>query len=105
MSQETIVQVLSIEQEAVGIHDEAQRQAAQSIKEAESATSALREQILAQAHQEAEQILAKSRESAEAERTRIIRQAEAEARHMEEIAGHHFDRAVEFVLDQAVGRK
>ena len=65
----------------------------------------MREQILAQAHQEAEQILAKGQESAEAERTRIIRQAEAEARHMEETASHHFDRAVEFVLDQVVGCK
>lgn len=105
MSQETIVQVLSIEQEAVGIYGEAQRQAAQLIEEAGDATSALREQILAQAHQEAEQILAKGRESAEAERMRVITQAEAEAQHMEEIAGHHLDRAVEFVLDQVVGRK
>jgi vacuolar-type H+-ATPase subunit H len=105
LSQETIVQVLSIEQEAVGIHDEAQHQAAQSIKEAEDGTSALREQILAQAHQEAEQILAKGQESAEAERARVITQAEAEARQMEETAGHHFDRAVEFVLDQVAGRK
>ena len=105
MSQETIARILSIEQEATKIHDDAQHQAAHLIEEAEKATSASREQILAQARQEAEQIVATGQEAAEAKRSRAVAQAEAEAQRMEALAADHFDQAVNFVLDQVAGRK
>lgn len=105
MSQETIVQILSIENEAVRVHDDAQQRAAQLIEEAKSATEALREQTLAQARQEAAQVITKGREAAEAERARIIAQAEAEAQRLEAEASRHFDSAVNFVIDQVAGRK
>jgi vacuolar-type H+-ATPase subunit H len=105
LSQETIARILSIEREATSIHDDAQRQAARMIKDAEKAATALREQILTQAHQQAEQIVATGREAAEAERARIIAQAEAEAQRMETLAASHFDEAVKFVLAQVAGHK
>ena len=105
VSQKTVARILAIEQEAAKIHDGAQRQAAHLIEEAEEAASALREQILAQARQEAEQIVAAGREEAEAGRSRAVGQAEAEAQHMETVAARHFDQAVNFVLDQVVGRE
>jgi vacuolar-type H+-ATPase subunit H len=105
LSQETIARILSVEREAVGVHDDAQRQAARLIKEAEEAASTLREQTLAQARQEAEEILTAGREAAEAERARIIALAEAEAEHMETLATRHLDRAVSFVRDQVAGRE
>lgn len=105
MSQETIARILAIEQEATKIHDDAQRQAAHLIEEAEKAASALRGQTVAQARQEAEQIVARGQEAAEAERARAVGQAEAEAQRMETVAARHFDQAVNFVLDQVAGRE
>ena len=105
LSQETIARILSVERDATGIYDEAQRQAALLIEEAKEAASALREQTLAQARQEAEQTVARGREAAEAERARILAQAEAEAQRMATLAARHLDRAVSFVLDQVTGRE
>ena len=105
MSQETIARILSIEDEAVKIRDNAQRQATQLTREAEAAANAAHEQALAQARNEAEQIITTGREAAAAERARIIAQAEAEAQRMETTAGQHFDRAVRFVLSQVAARE
>jgi len=105
VSQETIARILAIEQEAAKVHDDAQLQAARLIEEAEQAASALREQTLAQARQEAEQIVTTGQEASEAERSRIVAQAEAEAQRMETLAADHFDQAVNFVLDQVAGRE
>jgi vacuolar-type H+-ATPase subunit H len=105
LSQETIAQILAIEQRAVQIHDDAQRQAAQVLAEAEKAAAVSREQALAKARQQAEQIVAAGREVAGAERARIVAQAEAEAEQMESVAAQRFDRAAQFVLDQVAGRQ
>ncbi len=104
MSQETIAQILAIEQRAAHLHEDARRQAAQIIAEAEKA-AALREQALAEACQQADQIVAAGRVAAETERTRIIAQAEAEAQRMESLAAQHHARAVQFVLDRVAGRQ
>jgi vacuolar-type H+-ATPase subunit H len=105
LSQETIARILSIEQEAVKVHNDAESQAARMIEEAKEAASILRERILAQAHQQAEQIVAEGREAAKAKRERIMAQAEAEAEEMEETSRRHFDQAVNFVLGQMSGRE
>jgi vacuolar-type H+-ATPase subunit H len=105
MSQETIARILSIEREAIRIHDVAQRHAARMIQDAKKAASVLREQALAQARQQTGQIVAAAREAGETERARIIAQAEAEAQRMETTAASHFDRAVNFVLDRVAGRE
>jgi len=105
LSQETIAQILAIEQRAVQVHEDARRQAAQIVAEAEKAVTALREQTLAEARQQAEQIIAAGREVAEAERARIVAQAETEASQMESAAVQHQARAVQFVLDRVAGRR
>lgn len=105
MSQETIAQILAIEQKAVQVHEDARHQAAQILAEAEKATNALREQALAEVRRQAEEIIAAGREVAEAERERIVAQAEAEASQMESVAVQHQARAVEFVLDRVAGRR
>ena len=105
LSQETIARILSIEQEASGIYAETQRQAARLIEAAKESASVLRERTLAETHKEAEQILATGRGEAEAERARTMAQAKAEAQCMENLAAQHFERALNFVLDQIVGRE
>jgi vacuolar-type H+-ATPase subunit H len=105
LSQEIIARILSFEGEAVKLHDDAQDQAVRIIEEAKKAATDLREQTLAQAHQQAGQLTTESQKAAEAERARIIAQAEAEAQRMEAMAARHFDRAVGFVLDQVTGRE
>ncbi len=105
MSQETITRILAIEQEATKIHDDAQDQAGHLIEEAEKEASALREQTLAQARQEAAQVVTAGQEAADAERSRAVAQAEAEAQRLETLAARHLDQAVNFVLDRVAGRE
>jgi len=105
VSQEIIARILSFEGEAAKVHDDAQSQARHVIERANKAAIGLREQVLAQARQQAQQITAESQKAAQAERARIIAQAEAEAQRMETMAARHFDRAVDFVLDQITGRE
>jgi vacuolar-type H+-ATPase subunit H len=105
VSQETIAQILAIEEQAVQIHDDAQRQAERVTEEAKKTATAVREQTLDNIRQQAEQITAEGQHDAEVTRSRIIAQAEAEAQHMENVAAQHLDRAVSFVLDQIAGRE
>lgn len=105
MSQETIAQILAIEQRAIQVHEDARRQAAQILAEAEKAAAALREQTLAEVRRQAEEIIAAGREAAEAERERIVAQAEADAAQMESVAVQHQACAVQFVLDRVAGRR
>jgi vacuolar-type H+-ATPase subunit H len=104
VSQETIAQILAIEEQAVQIHDDAQRQAEQVTAEAKNTASTVRDQTLTHMRQQAEQIAAEGQHAAEVSRARIIAHAEAEAQHMENVAAQHLDRAVSFVLDQIAGR-
>jgi vacuolar-type H+-ATPase subunit H len=105
VSQETIAQILSVEEAAVQIHDDAQRQAEQVTAEARQASTTVREQTLAHIRQQAEQIAAEGQRAAEVSRARIIAQAEAEAQRLENVAAQHLERAVSFVLDQIAGRE
>ena len=104
MNQETITQILAIEQAAVQLYQDAQDQAANTIAEAERAASAVREQTLTHVRQQADQIAAQGRQTAEIERARIIAQAEAQAQRIEALAEQHFERATDFVLDHVVRR-
>jgi vacuolar-type H+-ATPase subunit H len=98
VSQETITQILAIEEQAVQIHDDARRQADHVTAEAKKTATSVREQTL-------DKIVAEGQHTAEVTRGRIIAQAEAEAQHMENVAAQHLDRAVSFVLDQIAGRE
>ncbi|MBN1487890.1 MAG: hypothetical protein JW981_09635 [Anaerolineae bacterium] len=103
MNQETVARILSIEQRATQVYDDARRQSADIISGARKSASSAEEKILTAARQEAEQIVASGREAAESERARILEKAEADAQHLESIATQHFDAAVQYVLDQVIG--
>jgi vacuolar-type H+-ATPase subunit H len=105
MSQETIAQILAIEEQAVQIHDDARREAERVTQEAKKTASTVREQTLANMRQRAEQLVTEGQQTAEVTRSRIIAQAEAEAQQMENVAAQHLDRAVKFVLDEIAGRE
>ncbi len=100
MNQETIARIMSIEQEAAKIHDDAQHQAEHLIAEAEKTASVLRKASLMQARQDAEQQLGAARAAAEAEYARILAQAETEVQTLEALTSSHFEDAVAFVLGQ-----
>ncbi|MCD6344673.1 MAG: hypothetical protein J7M17_03600 [Anaerolineae bacterium] len=105
MRQETIERILNIEQDAAKIHDEAQLKATQLVAEAQKSAATLREQVVSEARQQAEQLTTTTQESLEAERAQLMERAEAEAQQLETLAAQHFDQAVNFVLDQVVGRE
>ena len=105
MSQETITQILAIEEQAVQIHADARRQAESVTAEAKEAATTVREQMLDNIRQQAEQIIAEGQHTAEVTRGRTIAQAEAEAQHLENVAAQHLEQAVSFVLDQIAGRE
>lgn len=105
MSQETITQILAIEEQAVQIHDDARQQAERVTTEAKKTATTVREQTLDNIRRQAEQITAEGQHTAEVTRGRIIAQAEAEAQHLENVAAQHLDLAVSFVLDQIAGRE
>jgi vacuolar-type H+-ATPase subunit H len=105
VSQETITQILAIEEQAVQIHDDARRQADHVTAEAKKTATTVREQTLDTIRRQAEQIIAEGQHTAEVTRSRIIAQAEAEAQHLENVAAQHLDQAINFVLDQIAGRE
>ena len=105
MSQETITQILAIEEQAVQIYDDARLQADRVTSEAQRTATTVREQTLDNIRQQAEQIGAEGQHAAEVARGRIIAQAEAEAQHLENVASQHLDQAISFVLDQIAGRE
>ena len=104
MSHATIVRILSIEQEASRIYDDAAAQAAQMIADFEREASATRGQVLSEARSQAIQIKQEGQKASDAERDRALAQAEAGAREMEERAVRNSAAAVEFILDQVAGR-
>lgn len=104
MSQETITEILAIEQEAVQVYRDAQSEAARLIEETRRTSSSLRDETISQARQEAEKIKSEGQKKADTERARIVEQAEAEARDLEMAAAQHFDRAERFVLERVAGR-
>ncbi|MBN1259517.1 MAG: hypothetical protein JXB35_02450 [Anaerolineae bacterium] len=104
MNQETIAEIFQIEQDAVTVHDRAQRQAEQMIAEAEQAASVLREQAITAVNREVESILTAGRQAAEEERQRIMQAAEIEVAREAERAALHSEDAIHFVLRRIAGR-
>jgi vacuolar-type H+-ATPase subunit H len=96
-----IQQVLEIEKQAETIHEAALREAEQLPIQAEQEAQALVEKVRAEAQQQAHELIA-SAQSQEA-CAQILAEAEEKVRGMETLARSHFDRAVDYVLDQVVG--
>jgi len=104
MSQETVVRILAVEEDAVKIHDEAQHRAAGLIAEAEKAGARVYAQRMAQAQQQAGRIIAAGQEKAEAERAWVLAHAVSEAQRLDASAAKNLPRAVEFVLTRITGQ-
>nr|MBN1230169.1 hypothetical protein [Anaerolineae bacterium] len=98
MNKQLIQQVLEIEKQAQTIHDAANHDAAQMQKQAEQEAQALIKESRAKAQEEAESLAADIRANDECER--ILTQSEKKSRQMETLASEHFDRAVDYVLEQ-----
>lgn len=103
MSQDIIQRILTIEQNAAQLYDDAQQQAVDIVAEAETEATALRTQRLEEAHQHARQIEADGAAQAASERARIIAQAETEVQRLEALAARNHERAVNFVLSRIIG--
>lgn len=104
MSQETVAQILAIEQNAARLHDEAEQQAADLVVEAKKAADLLYQQELEHARQQAEAIIAAGKEKAEVEHARIIAQANADAQRLDTLAAKNLEHAVDFVLSRIISR-
>jgi vacuolar-type H+-ATPase subunit H len=102
LNESRVRQILEIEHQAQAIYDAAVREAEQLPVQAEKEAAALVEKAQADAEAEAQQLVAHA--GAE-ECSTILAQAEEEAKRMEALAMGHFDHAVNYVLDQVVGRK
>jgi len=100
MSQDIVQRILTIEQAATKLHDDAQQQAADIVAEAEKASANLRVQQLAEAQKKAKLTRAEGGEKAEIERARILAQAGADAQLLDTFAAKNLQRAVAFVLDE-----
>jgi vacuolar-type H+-ATPase subunit H len=104
MAQATIARVLSIEQDATRIRNDALAEAAQMVADFEREASGTRERVLAEARLQAAQIEREGRRAAKSERSEAIAQAEADAERMEQLAGENFADAVRLILDKVAGR-
>lgn len=104
MSQETVVRILTVEKDAVKVHDEAQHRASGLIADAEKAVARAHAQRLAQAQQQADQIIAAGQEKAEAERAWILAHAVSEAQRLDTSAAKNLPRAVDFILTRITGQ-
>jgi len=102
LNEERVRQILEIEKQAQDIHDAAVREAEQLPIQAEKEARAIIEKARIEAQEEARRLIANAQ--AQEECARILAQAEKEAERMEALAMSHFDRAVNYVLDQVVGR-
>jgi len=105
MNREIIAHILSIETDAEKVQDDAQRQAAHIIEEAEKTASSLLARAQAEGREEAKQLISAGKETAKVEREQILAEAESEAAQLESIAAEHIDKAVHFVLDQIAARE
>ena len=103
MSQDIVQRILTIEQNAATLHDDAQQRAADLVTEAETAAITLHAQQLEAARQRATQIKAEGKERAEVKRARIIAQAGADAQRLDTLAAKNLERAVAFVLAEVTG--
>jgi len=103
LNKQRIQQVLEIEKQAQAIHDAAVHDAAQLQKQAEQEAQALIEKTKVKTQKEAQSLVDDVQVENECER--IMSQSEDKSHQMEALAVEHFDRAVDYVLDQLVGRE
>jgi V/A-type H+-transporting ATPase subunit G/H len=105
LNEQLIQQILEIEKQAQSIYQAAVSDAEQLQKQAEQEAQTLIEKARAEAHEEAQRLASDSQANGKSERERILAESEDKSRQIETQAAQHFDRAVNYVLDQLIGRK
>jgi vacuolar-type H+-ATPase subunit H len=103
VNEKYIQKVLEIEKQAQEIQEEAQREAEQIPILAEDEAEELIEKARAEAEEEAHQMV-ESAQSKE-EGAQILTEAEQGIQRLKALTMSHFDRAVNYVLDQVAGRE
>jgi vacuolar-type H+-ATPase subunit H len=103
MDKKTIQQMLEIDQQAQTIHENALKEAAQLLVQAEKEAPDFIEKARQQAELEAKEILARSQSTDET--ARIMADTQASTQKMENLAQTNFDKAVAYVLARVVGRE
>ncbi len=96
--------ILTTEQEAAELLQDAQRQADAMVAEARDAVEALLRQSSEEARQEARRIADAGRTAADTERLRILAEARDEAEQLEQKSQRHFKDAVAYVVRRVIGR-
>lgn len=102
--QEMVKAILTTEQEAAELLQDAQRQADAMVAEARDAVEALLRQSSEEARQEARRIADAGRTAADTERLRILAEARDEAEQLEQKSQRHFKDAVAYVVRRVIGR-
>jgi vacuolar-type H+-ATPase subunit H len=105
LSEEIIRQILDIERQAQDIHDEAQREAARIVEQAQRDADLSRRRAEEEAREEARGLLDEARRGAQQEGERILSRKREELRRIEEQAHSHMDEAIRYVLDGVAGRE
>ena len=103
MNEQRIMQVLDIERQAQGLHENAVRTAEQLQLQAASEAQSLVEKARADALEEARRMAGSAQ--AKDECARILAQTDEKNHRMESLAAVHFDSAVSYVLNRIVGRE
>ncbi len=103
MDKKTIQQMLEIDHQAQAIHENALKEAAQLLVQAEKEGPDFIEKARLQAEQEAKEILARSQSGEES--ARILAEVQESTKRMETLAMSNFDRAVAYVLARVVGKE
>ncbi len=103
MNEQRIIQVLDIERQAQGLHEQAVRNAEQLQLQAASEAQSLLEKARAEALEEARRMTLGAQ--AKDECARILSQMDEKNHRMESLAAVHFDSAVSFVLNRIVGKE
>ena len=102
LNEKHIQQVLEIEKQAQELHDAAVKEAQQLPILAEQESEALIEKAKAEAQQQAREMV--SQVKADEESARILSEVEEKNKQFEALAMSNSDRAVDYVLERAIGR-
>jgi hypothetical protein len=103
VNEQRIMQVLDIERQAQGLHENARRTAEQLQLQAAAEAQSLIDRARAAAREEAQQLTCGDQASDEC--ARILAQNDEKNHRMESLAAVHFDSAVSYVLNRIVGRE
>jgi vacuolar-type H+-ATPase subunit H len=103
VNEKQIQRVLEIEKQAQAIQEAALREAEQLPIQAEDEAEALIQKVRTEAEEEAHQLVGSV--TLQEESDKILAEAEDNIRQLKTLTMSHFDRAVNYVLDEVAGRE